>query len=76
MKKGLKKGMKKGIQKGIERGLAKGIEQGIEKGRKEEAYGIARSLKSLGKMSTEEISKVTGLTVKEIQELADNGEII
>ena len=69
LSKGVKKGMKKGVKKGIKKGFQKGMTKGFEKGRKEEALDIARSLKSLGKMSVEEISDVTGLTVKEIQEL-------
>ena len=59
----------KGVKKGIEKGLKKGIEKGLKKGAKDKALAIARSLKALGKMTDEEISNVTGLTIKEIQNL-------
>ena len=47
-------GMKKGLEKGREEGLNEGIEK------------VARNLKLAG-MSSEEISKITGLSVSEIE---------
>ena len=58
------KGIKKGREEGIKEGLEKGREEGIQKGREE----IATNLKSLG-MSSTDISKATGLTIDEIEQL-------
>ena len=46
----------------------KGIKKGIKQGREEERREIAQNLKSLG-LSLEDISKATGLTSEEIEQL-------
>ena len=57
-----------GMEKGIEKGIEKGKEEGLAKGRAEEKIDIARNLKSMG-ISTDAISKATGLTAEEIDGL-------
>jgi predicted transposase/invertase (TIGR01784 family) len=57
-----------GMIKGMEQGMIKGIEQGIEKGKLEEAIAIAREMKKEG-LSLAQISKVTKLSVEEIEKL-------
>jgi predicted transposase/invertase (TIGR01784 family) len=47
---------------------ARGIERGIEKGKTEEKMKIARAMLLDGD-AIEKISKITGLTVKEIEKL-------
>lgn len=47
---------------------ARGIERGIEKGKTEEKMEIARAMLLDGD-AIEKISKITGLTVKEIEKL-------
>ena len=47
---------------------ARGIEKGIEKGKTEEKMEIARAMLLDGDI-IEKISKITGLTVKEIEKL-------
>ena len=50
------------------KGEEKGIKKGIKQGREEERRKIAQNLKSLGQ-SLEDISKATGLTSEEIEQL-------
>jgi predicted transposase/invertase (TIGR01784 family) len=50
------------------RGIERGIEKGIEKGKTEEKMEIARAMLLDGDI-IEKISKITGLTVKEIEKL-------
>lgn len=61
-------GMAKGMKEGLEKGIEKGKEEGLAKGRAEEKIDIARNLKSMG-ISTDAISKATGLTAEEIDGL-------
>jgi predicted transposase/invertase (TIGR01784 family) len=55
-------------KRGMEEGVKKGIEQGIEQGTKQRNVEIAKNLLSL-KLSKEDISKATGLSIKEIEAL-------
>ena len=57
-----------GILQGIAKGEAIGIEKGIEKGMEKRNLEIAKSLKQQG-VSTDIISKSTGLSVEEIEKL-------
>ena len=50
------------------KGEEKGIKKGIKQGREVERREIAQNLKSLG-LSLEDISKATGLTSEEIEQL-------
>ena len=59
---------KKGVEEGFEDGLQKGIQEGIRKGQQEKALEIARSMKAMG-MTSEQIMKVTGLSLAEIESL-------
>ena len=52
----------------IEIGMKKGLEKGREEGLKEGIEKVARNLKLTG-MSSEEISKITGLSIHQIEEL-------
>ena len=65
---GKKEGIEIGFQQGIEKGIKEGIEQGIEKGEINKAKTIALNLKNIN-MSIGDISKITGLTIEEIEEL-------
>lgn len=65
---GIEQGIKQGIKQGIEKGIEKGIEQGIEKGIKIEKQATARQLKSM-QISTDNIQKITGLSIEEIESL-------
>ena len=56
------------IDASFEDGEIKGEEKGIKKGREEKSREIAQNLKSLG-LSLEDISKATGLTSEEIEQL-------
>jgi len=62
------------IRESRESGLAEGREVGLtkgrEEGRKDEANAIAKKLLLLGALTREQISLSTGLTLKEIDELA------
>ena len=55
---------KKRYKDGVEEGIEKGIEQGIEQGSKENAKNAI----SLG-LDNETISKITGLSVEEIEKI-------
>lgn len=56
--------VKKGLEEGLKQGLEKGLEQGIEKG----IIKTAKNMINIG-MSFEDISKVTGLSIKKIEKL-------
>ncbi len=68
IQKGIDKGFNQGIEQGISKGIAKGIEQGISKGVEQ---GIETTAKNLLKENIDIniISKVTGLSLKEIEKL-------
>ena len=57
-----------GFEKGHNEGFEQGIEQGIEQGYKERNIEIAKNLLSLN-FALEDISKATGLTLDEINNL-------
>ncbi|PCG20780.1 Rpn family recombination-promoting nuclease/putative transposase [Brachyspira sp. G79] len=65
---GIKEGIEQGIEKGIEQGIEKGIEQGIEKGIEQEKYSLAKNMKKEN-IDISVISKVTGLSIEEIEKL-------
>lgn len=56
------------IKEGMEKGVEKGVEKGIEKGIKKEKMETAKKMIQLN-MSTEDIRKITGLSIKKIDEL-------
>ena len=55
-------------QEGIQKGIQQGIQQGIQKGAAEEKLEIARNLLKIN-LPLEQISKATGLTIAEIENL-------
>ena len=57
-----------GIKEGIEEGVEQGIEQGLEQGKKETLLITAKNMKQAN-IELETISKVTGLSIKEIAAL-------
>ena len=68
-KDGLDAGLAKGREEGRAEGRLEGEKIGIEKGRADAMREMARTLKSLGKMSIEEISVATGLSAEEIEKM-------
>jgi predicted transposase/invertase (TIGR01784 family) len=76
---GLEKGEAIGIEKGeaigIEKGKALGMEEGKSIGEQEKAVIIAKNLLIKG-MSIEDVSDATGLSKKQIEELAKNCRIL
>ena len=63
-----KKGVEEGFEDGLQKGIQEGIQEGIRKGQQEKALEIARSMKAMG-MTSEQIMKVTGLSLAEIETL-------
>ena len=60
----------KGYEEGIEDGRIEGRAEGIEEGSKQKAYEIAKKLLYLN-IALEDISKATGLSEEEIEELRE-----
>lgn len=71
MAQGIEKGMAQGIEKGIAQGIEKGIAQGIEQGAQREKIALAKKLIAKG-LSIPEISEITNLSTKDLQELTSN----
>ena len=67
-----KKGVEEGFEDGLQKGIQEGIQEGIRKGQQEKALEIARSMKAMG-MTSEQIMKVTGLSLAEIESLLSEG---
>ena len=65
---GLAEGRQKGLAEGKQEGLAEGMQKGMQEGRQEEKIENARTMKSLN-ISSEVIHQVTGLAIKDIEEL-------
>ncbi|OWY19116.1 hypothetical protein C7N43_31565 [Sphingobacteriales bacterium UPWRP_1] len=61
-------GVDEGIEIGKEQGIEIGKEQGIEIGKEQALLQIARNMKAAG-ISADEIAKITGLPVKEVDKL-------
>ncbi|MDR2523109.1 MAG: PD-(D/E)XK nuclease family transposase, partial [Synergistaceae bacterium] len=59
-----KRGMKKGMEQGMAQGMEQGIGQGIELGTKK----VARSMLADG-ISSDLVSKLTGLSIEEVKSL-------
>lgn len=71
MAQGIEKGMAQGIEKGMAQGIEKGIAQGIEQGAQREKIALAKKLIAKG-LSIHEISEITNLSTKDLQELTSN----
>ena len=65
-----KSGYREGLEEGIKEGMKEGIEKGINKGSKNEKINIAKNLLK-EKINIELISKATGLSIEEIEELIE-----
>ena len=61
--------LKEERQEGIKEGIKKGIKKGKLEGIKNEKYSIAKTLKQMN-MDDASISKATGLTIEEIQNIS------
>ena len=68
---GLKIGIEKGIEQGIEKGIEKGIKQGIKCGLEQKEKEVVLKMHKK-KYSVEEISEITGLSIKEINVLTSD----
>ena len=71
MAQGIEKGMAQSIEKGMAQGIEKGIAQGIEQGAQREKIALAKKLIAKG-LSIPEISEITNLSTKDLQELTSN----
>ena len=63
------RGLQRDVKKVKKSAWKKGEKIGIEKGRADAMREMARTLKSLGKMSIVEISVATGLSAEEIEKM-------
>jgi predicted transposase YdaD len=61
--------IKEGLKQGLERGLEQGLEQGREEGAEARAIEIARGM--LAEFDVETVSRVTGLPIVIVQDLAN-----
>lgn len=68
IKKGRKEGREEGLKEGRQKGLKEGRQEGLKEGRQEGLQEVAQKMKSEG-FPLETISKLTGLTKKEIEEI-------
>ncbi|MFH1898700.1 MAG: Rpn family recombination-promoting nuclease/putative transposase [Candidatus Desantisbacteria bacterium] len=68
MAEGMTKGMKKGMAKGMAEGMAKGKVEGKVEGMAKERVKNAKNMLKFG-MRIEDIVKITGLTIDEIEEV-------
>ena len=66
--KGMQEGRQKGMQEGRQKGMQEGRQEGLAEGRAEEKIENARTMKSLN-IPSEVIHQVTGLSIKDIEEL-------
>ena len=62
-------GMRDGLERGRQEGIEQGIERGIREGEFKKAQEIARSLLQLGVLTEEEIVRIAGLPLEEIEKL-------
>ncbi len=69
LEEGLKRGMKRGIKAGREEGRQEGRQEGIQEGRKEQALESARSLRTQGILTDEQIAHALNLSLETIQAL-------
>lgn len=56
------------ISEGMEKGMEKGLKKGLQQGREEERMSNARAMKREG-ISSEMISRITGLPLQEVEQL-------
>ncbi len=63
---GIEIGKEEGLQEGIEKGFEKGIERGIKQGQSANQHEIVSKMLNRG-YNSDEITEITGLSVKEIE---------
>ncbi|OIP36613.1 hypothetical protein AUJ95_09255 [Candidatus Desantisbacteria bacterium CG2_30_40_21] len=63
----IKTAERRGERRGEKRGREKGIKEGIKEGEKQKAIAIAKNLLDI--LDNQTISKKTGLTMEEVEEL-------
>jgi predicted transposase/invertase (TIGR01784 family) len=56
-----------GLQRGLQQGIERGIEQGIQRGLQKVAGSLLRE-----NMTLEQVAKLTGLTIEQLQNLQDS----
>ena len=61
----------RGYKEGVSDGISQGIAQGISQGEHQKAIETAKNLLAM-KLSVEDISKATGLSIEEIKLIANN----
>ena len=70
-KAGYCEGLSDGISQGISQGITQGISQGISQGEHQKAIETAKNLLAM-KLSVENISKATGLSIEEVNLISNN----
>ena len=63
--------VQEGIQKGMQQGIQKGMQQGWQQGQRETMEAIAKSMLLVGKYDIEEIAKISGLSIVEIEKIQE-----
>ncbi len=67
-------GRRQGRRQGIKEGIKEGMEEGMEEGRKEKEIAIVKNSLQQG-LELSVISSITGLSVKEIQEIKNDSNV-
>lgn len=67
----VQEGIQKGMQQGMQKGMQQGMQQGWQQGQRETMEAIAKSMLLLGKYDIEEIAKISGLSIVEIEKIQE-----
>ena len=67
----VQEGIQKGMQQGMQKGMQQGMQQGWQQGQRETMEAIAKSMLLLGKYDIEEIAKISGLSIIEIEKIQE-----
>ena len=65
--------VKQGLEQGLEQGLKQGLEQGLEQGLRQKAVEVAKKMLSMNICDAEKIAEATGLSVGEVESIAEQG---
>lgn len=71
MNQALEKFWQEAVQEGIQKGMQQGMQQGWQQGQRETMEAIAKSMLLLGKYDIEEIAKISGLSIVEIEKIQE-----
>ena len=71
LQEGRQEGLQEGRQEGLQEGLQEGRQEGLQEGRQDEKIETAKRLLKMEKFSLEEIAYGTGLTIEDIEQLAN-----